>query len=211
MRALVSTRRPGTVPTASERETALLQVIRRHGLEEPVRQFRVVEAGVELARVDLVAVLVDLRRGREHRRGVGGPAQHAVGHRHLTPGHLVDLGIGREGADVVAAPAAGMALYTLHHLLPFAVGAAILVILALWSRSALRLLAFTAPVAVSLVLIRWATGGGYSYADNFRQWWPGIGGWPGRGDYKSEQDGGSGRASTIQMSKHGCHLLDARP
>ena len=42
------------------------------------------------------------------------------------------------GISFVAAPAAGMALYTLHHLLPFAVGAATLVILALWSRSALR-------------------------------------------------------------------------
>jgi len=42
------------------------------------------------------------------------------------------------GISFVAAPAAGMALYTAHHLLPFAISAAILLALALWARRALR-------------------------------------------------------------------------
>ena len=42
------------------------------------------------------------------------------------------------GISFVAAPAAGMALYTAHHLLPFAISSAILVALALWARRALR-------------------------------------------------------------------------
>ena len=42
------------------------------------------------------------------------------------------------GISFVAAPAAGMALYTANHLLPFAISAAILVALALWARRALR-------------------------------------------------------------------------
>jgi hypothetical protein len=42
------------------------------------------------------------------------------------------------GISFVAAPAVGMALYTAHHLLPFAISAAILLALALWARRALR-------------------------------------------------------------------------
>ena len=42
------------------------------------------------------------------------------------------------GISFVAAPAAGMALYTANHLLPFAISAVILVALALWARRALR-------------------------------------------------------------------------
>jgi MFS family permease len=42
------------------------------------------------------------------------------------------------GISFVAAPAVGMALYTAHHLLPFAISATILVALALWARRALR-------------------------------------------------------------------------
>ena len=42
------------------------------------------------------------------------------------------------GISFVAAPAAGMALYTAHHLLPFAVSSALLLVLALWARGALR-------------------------------------------------------------------------
>ena len=42
------------------------------------------------------------------------------------------------GISFVAAPAVGMALYTAHHLLPFAISAALLLWLALWARSALR-------------------------------------------------------------------------
>jgi hypothetical protein len=47
------------------------------------------------------------------------------------------------GISFVAAPAVGMALYTAHHLLPFALCSAMLVALALWARSALR----SAPAA----------------------------------------------------------------
>ena len=42
------------------------------------------------------------------------------------------------GISFVAAPAAGMALFTANHLLPFAIAAVILVALALWARRALR-------------------------------------------------------------------------
>ncbi len=52
LRELVTSRGPEVVPTASERETLLLQVIRNHGLREPVRQFRVVSGGSEVARPD---------------------------------------------------------------------------------------------------------------------------------------------------------------
>jgi hypothetical protein len=53
LRALVRSRQPGAVPTASERETYMLQAVRASGLPEPVRQYRVVHEGIELARVDL--------------------------------------------------------------------------------------------------------------------------------------------------------------
>ncbi|HEX6218846.1 MAG TPA: MFS transporter, partial [Sphingomicrobium sp.] len=42
------------------------------------------------------------------------------------------------GISFVAAPAVGMALYTAHHLLPFAISSAVLLALALWARRALR-------------------------------------------------------------------------
>jgi hypothetical protein len=42
------------------------------------------------------------------------------------------------GISFVAAPAVGMALYTAHHMLPFAISSALLVGLALWARAALR-------------------------------------------------------------------------
>ena len=42
------------------------------------------------------------------------------------------------GISFVAAPAVGMALYTAHYVLPFAISSALLVALALWSRRALR-------------------------------------------------------------------------
>ena len=42
------------------------------------------------------------------------------------------------GISFVAAPAVGMALYTAHHLSPFAISAAMLVALALWARRSLR-------------------------------------------------------------------------
>ena len=53
LRSLVRSRMNVMTPTDSERETLLLQVIRRRGLAEPVRQFRVFDGGREIGRVDL--------------------------------------------------------------------------------------------------------------------------------------------------------------
>jgi hypothetical protein len=53
LRDLVRARGPRTVPTASERETLLLQTLSRNGLPEPVRQFTVCHRGVKVGTVDL--------------------------------------------------------------------------------------------------------------------------------------------------------------
>jgi hypothetical protein len=53
LRDLVRSRSVVTVPTDSERETELLQVIRPYGLPEPVRQHPVRFGGVVIATVDL--------------------------------------------------------------------------------------------------------------------------------------------------------------
>lgn len=52
LRSLVRARTAVTPPTESERETRLLQAIRRHGLPEPVRQFEVRHRGRMIGRVD---------------------------------------------------------------------------------------------------------------------------------------------------------------
>ena len=53
LRSLVRARTHATRPTESEREILLLQGIRRRGLPEPVRQFKVIHDGREIGRVDL--------------------------------------------------------------------------------------------------------------------------------------------------------------
>jgi len=52
LRALLDRRDPRRAPPESEMETLLLQVMRRHGLPEPVVQYEVRHAGVFVARVD---------------------------------------------------------------------------------------------------------------------------------------------------------------
>ncbi|MEO6467808.1 MAG: hypothetical protein ABIP21_01815, partial [Acidimicrobiia bacterium] len=54
LRQLVQARMvPGFRPTESEAESLILQSIRRHGIVEPVRQFKVYNGSVRIGRVDL--------------------------------------------------------------------------------------------------------------------------------------------------------------